>query len=87
MSDKYGAYVSAKASPIPREKMICEKATIHMLMSHKRFQLGLIRASIPILAPGSVNAKITMIAIMINMAGIKIFEASPIPLSIDLWEI
>ena len=68
-------------------KIICENATIHMLMSQRRFQFGLIRALIPILAPGSVNAKITIIAIMINTAGIKIFEASPIPLSIDLWEI
>lgn len=28
-----------------------------------------------------------MIAIMMNTAGIRIFESSPIPLSIDLWDI
>ena len=43
-----------------------------MLISQRRFQFGLIKASIPIFAPGNVKAKTTIIAIMINTAGIKI---------------
>ena len=57
-----------------------------MLTSKREFQLGLSNASIPIPAPGNVKAYITIMAIITNTAGIKIFEATPIPSFMDLWE-
>ena len=66
--------------------MICENAVSQILMSKSPAQFGLIRASIPMPAPGKVNENMTMIAMIMNTNGIKIFDASPIPLSMDLWE-
>ena len=40
----------------------------------------------PMPAPGSVNAKMTMNAIIPKSRGIRIFEALPIPSFKSLWE-
>ena len=70
-----------------KEKIICANAANHIFISKSVFQLGFKRVSILILAPGSVKEYNTIIAIIINKEGIKIFETKPIPLSTGLREI
>ena len=61
------------------EKMICENAASQMFTLKSICQSGFSNASMPMPAPGSVSAKMTMKAIMAKSSGIRIFEALAIP--------
>lgn len=67
--------------------MICENAASQIFTFQSICQSGFSNALMPMPAPGRVNAKIIIKAIMPKSRGINIFEALPIPSFKSLCEI